>query len=66
MEFIDDPQFGHKKNRLPIFLVPVVMFAVLILGIFVSKLYVDSVLDQPHGRPRIEAYSFREITYLVL
>ena len=49
MEFIDDPQFGHKKNRLPIFLVPVVMFAVLILGIIVSKLYVDSVMDQPHG-----------------
>ena len=49
MEFIDDPQFGHKKNRLPIVLVPVVMFAVLILGIFVSKLYVDSVMDQPHG-----------------
>jgi hypothetical protein len=44
MEFIDNPQFGHKKNKLPTFLVPVVMFAVLILGIIASKIYVDAVL----------------------
>jgi hypothetical protein len=49
MEFIDDPQFGHKKNRLPTFLVPVLMFAVLVFGIFISKLYVDSVVNQAHG-----------------
>ena len=49
MEFIDDPQFGHKKNRLPTFLVPVLMFAVLVLGIFVSKLYVDSVVNKAQG-----------------
>jgi hypothetical protein len=44
MEFIDNPQFGHKKNKLPTFLVPVIMFAVLILGIIASKIYVDAVL----------------------
>ena len=49
MEFIDNPQFGHKKNKLPTFLVPVVMFAVLILGIIASKIYVDAVLYSDHG-----------------
>jgi hypothetical protein len=44
MEFIDDPQFGHKKNKLPLFMVPVLMFAILLLGIFASKVYVDNVL----------------------
>ena len=43
-DFIDDPQFGHKHMRLPVILVPVVMFAVLLLGIVASKIYVDAVL----------------------
>ena len=47
MEFIDDPKFGHSKFKLPIFLVPVLMFLTLIIGIIASKIYVDSVLDQP-------------------
>tara|TARA_A100001037_G_C15007955_1_gene570305 strand:- start:186 stop:341 length:156 start_codon:yes stop_codon:yes gene_type:complete len=47
MEFIDDPQFGHKKMRLPVILVPVLMFVVLLLGIYVSKLYVASVEENP-------------------
>jgi hypothetical protein len=47
MEFIDDPQIGHNKFKLPVLLVPVLMFVVLGLGIFVSKLYVSSVLDKP-------------------
>ena len=47
MEFIDDPQFGHKKMRLPVILVPVLMFVVLLFGIYVSKLYVASVQDNP-------------------
>ena len=54
MEFIDDPQFGHKKNKLPVFLVPIIMFAILFIGILVSKLYVRSVLDQPPDE--IEAF----------
>lgn len=54
MEFIDDPQFGHKKNKLPVFLVPIIMFAILLIGILVSKLYVSSVLDQPSDE--IEAF----------
>jgi len=45
MDFIDNPSFGHSKFKLPVFLVPVVMFAVLALGIWASKLYVAGVLD---------------------
>ncbi len=48
-EFIDDPQIGHSRMRLPVILVPVVMFAVLLLGILASKAYVDSVLYSDHG-----------------
>ena len=47
MEFIDDPQFGHTKFRLPVLLVPVVMFVILLLGIWASKLYVASVEENP-------------------
>ena len=43
-DFIDDPQIGHSKMRLPVILVPVVMFGLLLLGIIASKIYVDSVL----------------------
>ena len=39
MEFIDKPTFGHTKFKLSVVLVPVIMFAVLILGIVASKLY---------------------------
>ena len=49
MEFIDKPEFGHTKFKLPLFMVPVIMFVVLILGIIASKVYVHSVLDQPHS-----------------
>ena len=49
MEFIDDPKFGHSKFKLPILLVPVLMFGVVILGIIASKIYISSVLDQPHS-----------------
>ncbi len=45
MDFIDDPKFGHTKNRLPVFLVPVIMLATVVLGIFASKIYISSVLD---------------------
>ena len=48
-DFIDDPQFGHKHMRLPVILVPVVMFAVLLLGIVASKIYVDAVLYADHS-----------------
>ena len=48
-EFIDDPQFGHTKNKLPVILVPVVMFAVLLVGIIASKIYVDAVPLFDHG-----------------
>ncbi len=44
MEFIDNPQLGHKYFKLPVFLVPVLMFLILFLGIYASKIYVDSVL----------------------
>jgi len=47
-EFIDDPKFGHTKMRLPVILVPVVMFAVLLIGIIASKIYVDAVLYSDH------------------
>ena len=43
-DFIDDPQVGHSKLKLPVILVPVVMFTVLLLGIIASKIYVDAVL----------------------
>ena len=49
MEFIDNPSFGHKKFKLPVVLVPVVMFLVLFLGIWVSKVYVVSVLYSDHS-----------------
>ena len=45
MDFIDDPIIGHTKFRLPILLVPVIMFAVVILGIAASKLFIASVVD---------------------
>jgi len=47
-EFIYDPKFGHTKMRLPVILVPVVMFAVLLIGIIASKIYVDAVLYSDH------------------
>ena len=43
MDFIDNPSFGHSKFKLPVFLVPVVMFAVLAFGIWASKIYVEAV-----------------------
>jgi len=49
MEFIDKPTFGHTKYKLPVILVPVIMFAVLILGIVASKIYVDNVMDDSHS-----------------
>jgi hypothetical protein len=49
MEFIDKPEFGHTKLKLPVILVPVLMLVVLVLGIVASKIYVSSVLDQPHS-----------------
>ena len=49
MDFIDEPKFGHSKFKLPVLLVPVLMFGTLILGIIASKIYVSSVLDQPHA-----------------
>ena len=49
MEFIDNPSFGHKKFKLPVVWVPIVMFAILLLGIIASKLYVDSVLSSDHS-----------------
>ena len=47
MDFIDDPKIGHTKFRLPMLLVPVIMFAVVILGIAASKLFIASVVDHP-------------------
>jgi len=47
-DFIDDPKFGHTRMKLPVLLVPVVMFGVLLLGIIASKIYVDSVLYSDH------------------
>mgnify|MGYP004366406607 FL=1 len=49
MEFIDKPTFGHTKFKLSVVLVPVIMFAVLILGIVASKLYVSSVVADSHS-----------------
>lgn len=51
MKFIDDPQIGHTKFRLPVILVPVIMFAVVILGIAASKLFIASVVD--HHPPTV-------------
>jgi hypothetical protein len=45
MEFIDDTKFGHTQNRLPVMLVPVIMFACVVLGIIATKIYVKSVVD---------------------
>ena len=53
-EFIDDPKFGHTKNKLPVILVPVVMFAVLLVGIIASKIYVDAVLYSDHTEESTE------------
>jgi len=47
-DFIDDPKIGHTRMKLPVILVPFVMFAVLLLGIIASKIYVDSVLYSDH------------------
>ena len=49
MEFIDNPKIGHSKLKLPLLLVPIIMFAVLLLGIVASKIYVDSVLGDDHS-----------------
>ena len=38
MNFIDDPKFGHTKNRLPVMLVPVIMLASVVLGIIATKI----------------------------
>ena len=43
-DFIDDPKIGHTKMKLPVILVPVVMFGVLLVGIIASKVYVNAVL----------------------
>ncbi len=53
-DFIDDPKFGHSRMRLPVILVPVVMFAVLLAGIVVSKIYVDAVLYSDHSEESAE------------
>jgi hypothetical protein len=53
-DFIDDPQFGHTKNKLPVILVPVLMFAVLLVGIIASKIYVDAVLYSDHAEESAE------------
>jgi len=49
LNFIDDPKIGHTRIKLPVILVPVVMFAVLLLGIIASKIYVDAVLYSDHS-----------------
>lgn len=49
MEFIDNPKFGHSKFKLPVLLVPVLMFGAVIIGIIATKIYISSVLDQPHS-----------------
>jgi len=53
-DFIDDPKFGHSRMRLPVIFVPVVMFAVLLAGIVVSKIYVDAVLYSDHSEESAE------------
>ncbi|MEK9771976.1 MAG: hypothetical protein VW576_00285 [Opitutae bacterium] len=49
-DFIDDPKFGHTRMKLPVILVPVAMFAVLLVGIIASKVYVNSVLYSDHSQ----------------
>ncbi len=49
MDFIDNPSFGHTKFKLPLFLVPVIMFAVLFLGIVATKVYVYIVTGDSHS-----------------
>ena len=49
MDFIDNPTFGHTKFKLPLILVPVIMFAVLFLGIVATKIYVHMVMDDSHS-----------------
>lgn len=49
MEFIDKPEIGHAKFKLPVIWVPVLLLVILVLGIVASKIYVSSVLDQPHS-----------------
>lgn len=49
MDFIDKPSFGHTKFKLPLFLVPVIMFAVLFLGIVATKVYVHIVMGDSHS-----------------
>jgi len=53
-DFIDDPKIGHTRMKLPVILVPFVMFAVLLLGIIASKIYVDSVLYSDHSEESAE------------
>jgi hypothetical protein len=36
-DFIDDPKFGHTRMKLPVILVPVVMFGVLLLELLPLK-----------------------------
>ena len=48
MDFIDEPQFGHKHSKLPVVLVPLIMFLVLLLCIYASDVYVDNVLGDSH------------------
>ena len=40
--------------KLPVILVPVVMFEVLLLGIIASKVYVDTVLYSDHSEESAE------------
>ena len=49
MDFIDDPKFGHSKFKLPVLMVPVLMFGALLVCIIASKIYVSSVLEAPHS-----------------
>ena len=73
MEFIDKPTFGHTKFKLSVVLVPVIMFAVLIMGIVASKLYVSSVVADSHSESQYSLPSrkivrppmaFDELVYL--
>ena len=49
MDFIDDPKFGHSKFKLPVIMVPILMFASVVLCIIATKIYVSSVLDAPNA-----------------
>ena len=53
-DFIDDPKIGHTRMKLPVILVPVVMFGVLFVGIIASKVYVDTVLYSDHSEESSE------------